>query len=319
MLGGDEGTGDTVTANRILISRRKFVTQLGVGAAAGALASLPAVAETPNARRRVVVMSDLHIGRPAEGMDGAGWLARGFADIKENLRRVDYGLTLGDLTHNGDGASLETYLRIRDEHPTPRWFELAGNHEYHSDGIGRFKKLVRDTEPYCHIDGNVAWYFLSAESGACAGHVSAERRRWLRRNLTANADRINIVCSHHPPPDTTRRSDESIFYLHPRRKIREILSSFPIALWLSGHEHHRPYSSGNLVFKNGTACINVASISHAYGTEASGSLVLDIDDGQREIVARRRDHDNREFRKEFSLRIPLARTVRLGPRSVHGN
>jgi predicted phosphodiesterase len=300
-----------VTRNRI--TRRRFATRLGLGVAAGMVTTLPAVAAVSGVRRRVVVMSDIHIGREADGLDGSEWLTRGLSDIDENIGEIDYGLTLGDITHHGDRKSLERYLRIRHKTRIPRWFELAGNHEHKGEGIHHFRTLVRDTAPYCHVDGNIAWFFVSDETDSVAGQISDESYRWLVRNIKANADKIIILCSHQPPPETIRRSSENAFCLHPRKKLKEMVSTLPIALWLCGHEHHRPYSSDNIVIRNDTTCINVASLNHAYGTRSSGSLILDIKDNGREIVARRRDHDRQRFMNDFALRIPLNRPVSLGP------
>jgi predicted phosphodiesterase len=299
---------EIVTEN--VITRRRFA-QLGLGAAAGLLMPTPTVAAAKRVLR-VVVMSDIHIGRHADGLDGGEWLMRGLSDIEKNIQKIDIGVTLGDITHQGDRKSLQTYLRLRDKVPIPRWLELAGNHEHRTGGIQHFRKLIRDTTPYGYVEGNLAWFFISDESNSISGQVSRKSYRWLVQNIKANADKIIILCSHQPPPDTIRRSNERTFCLHPRQKIEDMVSTLPIDLWLCGHEHHRPYSSANVVTKSGTTCINVASMTHAYGTRSSGSLLLETVDDSREIIARRRNHDRQRYDDEFALRIPLTRPVRLG-------
>lgn len=294
------------------MTRRSFMAELGLGTAAGLLTTLPSGAEASTRKRRVVVMSDIHIGRRADDLDGSAWLTRSLSDLEQHVRNIDYGLTLGDITHDGDRKSIETYLRIRENAKMPRWFDIAGNHEHRHEGIQHFKALIRDTAPFCHMDGNIAWFFVSDESGSTAGEISAESYRWLVRHIQANADKNIILCSHQPPPDTIRRSSESVFCLHPREKIRDMVASLPIDLWLCGHEHHRPYSSANIVRENGTTCINVASLSHAYGTRSSGSVVLEMRNRHRDIVARRRDHDRSRYMDDFTYSVPLEHPVRLG-------
>jgi predicted phosphodiesterase len=288
------------------------VKQLGLGVVgAGACCAIPGRAKAAPQTRQVLVMSDIHIGREADGADGRVWLERGFDDMEKSRERVDYGMTLGDITHNGDRASLEAYLTLRDKSPVPRWFELAGNHEYHHDGIRYYKELVGETKPYCFVDGNVAWFFVSDERRRASGNVTDESLRWLRRHIEAHRDKIIIVCSHQLPPNTVRGSDRDVLCLHPKHKIEEMVSNLPIALWLCGHEHHRPYSPAKFTEESGTTVINVASLSHAYRTHSSGSLILELGEDRREIVARRRNHDVGRYQDEFELKIKVARPIRL--------
>jgi hypothetical protein len=294
------------------IDRRNFLRRMGCGlAAASALSAVPLLAGPPPRRRRVLAMSDVHVGLPAHGLDGAQWLSRAIDDLDRNVGPFDYGLTLGDITHGGDRRSLVEYLRRRNRSRIQRWFELAGNHDHHRDGIAHYQELVRSTAPYCFVDGNIAWFFLSDENNHRPGHVSEQSSQWLRKQLESHRDKVVVVCSHQLPPDTVRRSDEHIFRLLPRDEISDILERFPIALHLCGHEHHRPYSNACVATEHGTTVINVASINRAYDTGDSASLVLEFEDGAREIVARRRSHDRQTFQQRFEVRIPLQTRIAL--------
>jgi predicted phosphodiesterase len=295
------------------ITRRDFVRQVGLGVAGvGAFPALPFErTESAPRMRRVVVMSDIHVGRRADGLDGAGWLSCGFDDLERNLEPIDYGMTLGDITHHGDRASLTKYLEMRDRSAIPRWFELAGNHEYWGRGIRHYQSLVGPADPYCVVDGNIAWVLLSDERNHPAGSITNSSYRWLSETMERHRDKIIVFCSHQPPANTVRRSDQDMFCLHPRDKVRDLFSRLPIALSLSGHEHHRPYSKGNIARKGGTTFINVASMTHAYGTGSSASLVLELEEGATEAVARRRNHDRARFSTDFEVRIPLGKRIEL--------
>jgi hypothetical protein len=262
-------------------------------------------------------MSDIHIGMTADGQDGATWLGRSLDDIKRNVETIDYGLTLGDITHNGDSESLRKYLSLRDGGVVPRCFELAGNHEHHDHGIRHYQALIRSRKPYCFVDGNIAWFFLSDETKWIPGNVSDRSYRWLKENIHRHEDKIIIVCSHQLPPNTIRRSNEDIFCLHPKRKIKELFSSMPIALSLCGHEHHKPYSRANMTRQDGTSYLNTASISHAYGTGTSASLILELEENSNRIVARRRNHDQQRYQKEFEYQIPLNQRIKLSQSSEY--
>ena len=290
------------------IHRRDFIQQVGLGITAAVCGVLPAKARGGRTRQ-VIAVSDLHVGKTAGGLDGSDWFERCQADLRLNLPDVEMGLTLGDITHHGDRASLSEYIRVRDGGPVPKWRELAGNHEYRGGGIRHFKSLLRDTALYREEDGNVVWYFISDEDGGTPGRVSPETLEQLRSAVWADRGKIVIVASHQPPYKTVRRSEQNDFCLHPKEAVVSLLTDLPIDLWLCGHEHHSPYSAGNLSVKYGTACINVASISHAYGTRSSGSLILEFSENYRFVTLRRRDHDLQKFRDEFTWRIPVKAAV----------
>jgi 3',5'-cyclic AMP phosphodiesterase CpdA len=297
------------------MKRREFMKNIGCGVAGVVTTGVTSLAARPKPRtrrtRRVVALSDTHIGKPWNDRDGADWLDLALDDIDRNVGPADYGLSLGDITHDGDIGSLRRYLSSRDRSAIPRWFELAGNHEYHNRGIGNYRDLVRSPRPYGYIDGNIAWFFVSSESPDWNGDVSRRSIRWLERKILRDADRVVIVCMHQPPYDTVRRSDKNGFCLYPKSRIRKIVEEAPINLVLCGHEHHEPYSEDCIDVCEGTTVVNVASVSHAYGTGASESVILELEDKKREIVIRRRRHDDERFATDFDLEVPLPTRIAL--------
>ncbi len=297
------------------ISRRRLLKSMTGGLAATyAWGALPVFARS-SLRRQVVVMSDLHIGRTEDGRDGEEWLARALADIKENLGPISYGLTLGDISQNGDSKSILKYIRLRDASSIPRWFELAGNHEYYSNGIGHYTSLIRGTDPYLFMDGNIVYFFISDQVSSRQGDMTDKAWRWLKENIEQYRDKIIIVCSHQLPANTIRRSREDVFCLHPKEKVEDLLATGLVDLWLCGHEHHSPYSKGCFVRLGNTTVINVASMSHAYGTTRSESTLLEFEENARHILARRRVHDTKSFSDEFMIEIPVRNPVCLSEKA----
>lgn len=197
------------------ISRRQYLKQMGGEIAACTLATQPLLASSSSGRRQVLVMSDLHIGKVQDGLDGYEWLARALVDLKENVGPISYGLTLGDISQNGDRDSILKYIKLRDACTIPQWIELAGNHEYYKQGITNYTSLIRSTEPSLFIDGNIAWFFISDEENSRIGNMSPQTCRWLKKNIQIHKDKTIIVCSHQLPANTIRRSDEDVFCLHP--------------------------------------------------------------------------------------------------------
>ncbi len=296
-----------------LQNRRQFQKFAGVVACETAFVpALLSASPEEQVDRRVLAMSDLHIGKVDDGRDGAEWLQRALADVAENIPDIDFGLTLGDIAQNGDVEGIGFYLSQTRGHRIPKWFELAGNHEYYHGNIGNYTSMIRSTDPLLHLDGNVAWFFLSDEKESREGNLSAATLAWLEKGLSRHRGKNIVVCSHQLVANTVRRSDDPLFQLHPVDGLQKILENHSVDLWMCGHEHHHhPYTREKIVRENGTTFVNVASINHAYGTTQSGSVVLDFKNGAREIRLRRRDHDHRRYLDAFETSVPLRVACRL--------
>lgn len=272
----------------------------------------------PALTRRVVAMSDIHIGNVDDGQDGAYWLEQALADLDANVPAIDYGLVLGDLTQNGFADDLKKYMRLRDASGIPEFYELAGNHEYYRGNIGQYQNLIRSIDPYAKLDGNLAFFFMSDMEKSRPGQWTPEACDWLEGQLRMHHDKILVVCSHQLVPGTVRKSDEAPFCLNPAPRIKKMLAEHPIDLWLCGHEHHSPYTAAKIVRHGNTTFINIASLSHAYGTGASGSIVMDFTEGASAIQIRRRDHDHKTYFDAYDVSAPLRTACRLGPATVPG-
>ncbi len=295
------------------LTRRTFVKCLAAGVAAATVGrGVPLLAAEAVKFRQVLVLSDIHIGYQADGVDGAEWFDRALKELKTNQVPIDYAMALGDLAHTATEAAYKTYLDIRNKSQIAKWFEIAGNHEWHGNEVKNYEALVRSIKPHSYLDGNIAWFFVSDEDAGTPGLMSQETIDWLRSGLEKHKDDVKIVCTHQLVHDTVRASTNKERCIHPKEKIAKILADFPVDLWMCGHEHHRPYSKEEILRKAGTTFLNVASMSHAYNTKESQSYVLRFEEGAKQITARRRVHDVQDFAKEYDLVIPLNRELRLG-------
>ena len=293
-------------------TRQNFLKLSGAGVCGGAMApALFAASSERQVSRRVMAMSDLHIGRIDDDKDGAEWLRLALEDVATNLPDIACGITLGDITQHGRGDDLDLYLKHTRSHRIPQWFELAGNHEYYHGHIDEYTQRIRSLDPLLHVDGNIAWFFLSDEKDSRKGNLTDSTLDWLRENLRKYKDHITVVCSHQLVANTIRNSDQTPFQLHPVDKIQAILDEYSVDLWMCGHEHHSPYTREKVARRGNTTFVNVASLSHSYGTRGSGSTILEFSNGSRELRVRRRDHDQGIFRKEFEIVVPLRMECRV--------
>ena len=283
---------------------------MSAGAAAlGFLNTHTARAAESRQSRHVWALSDLHSGRVDDGKDGAEWFRLACEEMKTAFPHIAYAMTLGDISQDGNEEQMVNYIKTRNNSGIRTWYELAGNHEYQKGKAESFQKLIRSTDPYSIIDGNIAWFFLSDQKSGVPGELMPETCDWLERELAIHKDKNIIVCSHQLIKGTTFRSDQPQRQLNPVDRLAEIIAKSRIDLWLHGHEHHTPYKKEHISRVGDTTYINVASMSHAYGTGSSESYVLEFKPGTTEIIARRRNHDTRDFKPEFETRIPLRHPV----------
>lgn len=271
-------------------------------------AAPPSVQGTASVRS-VMVMSDLHIGNKNQVLAGDVFLSRALEDVQKNLDPIHYALLLGDITQHGDAESLEKYLAVRNQSSIPQWFELAGNHDYYRAGITNYTKLIRSTAPYMVLDGNIAWFIISSDKGGRPGYMCYSTYAWLKKNLALHEDKITIVSSHQMPADKVYNANRDELVIHPKDRVADVLATRAIDLWMFGHEHHSPYTEARRIRKNNTTFINVASMSHAYGTGESQSYILEFKQGEKKILARRRSHDAQSFTEAFDMEIPLRTAI----------
>jgi 3',5'-cyclic AMP phosphodiesterase CpdA len=256
-------------------------------------------------RRCIWVLADSHIGHVDDGRDGADWLALSIADMRRYAPRIDYALFLGDASHGYRPEQFRRYVRLRRGSGIRRWYEIAGNHDYHGVESGDYGRIVRAPLRYTVVDGNLAWVFFSAERGRAAGLIGEETAAWLANRLARYQDRNLVVCSHQLVFGTVDHSDNEERFLHPCEVVADLRSRFRVDLWLSGHYHSRPRIPADAVRKDGTTFINVASVSHVYNTAACNSFLLEAGGGSRVMRARCRVHDAGRFDPRFEVRVPF--------------
>lgn len=295
------------------IDRRNFL-KISAGAALALGNScaylVPDDPSIPLPTKRISVCSDIHIGYEEDGLDGEVWFTKALSDLN-NLGTIDYALVLGDIAHNGTSEEFQKYRSIREQSTIPKWYELAGNHEYFNEDITSYYSIVCPYTSYMVSDGNVVWFLLSDEISGPEGNISDKTLVWFIDQLSRNQDKIIIVCSHQCVYGTVRDSTEDVRYIYPKEMIAEILNRFRIDLWLCGHQHYYPYSSEDMYTDGKTTFINVSSLNHCYGTLMSQSVILDLNQGAQQITAYRRSHDLHAFDNQFTVSIQVPFAIQL--------
>jgi len=255
--------------------------------------------------RRVWILADTHIGRVEDGKDGDQWLRLAVQDVRKNLAPVDYAVFLGDMTARYEPEQFEKYARLRDTSGILPWYEIAGNHDFHGIENGEYFKWTICPLRYVVLDGNLAWFFVSAERGMADGLVCPQTTEWLGQSIARHQHKNIVVCTHQLVHDTVEYSTREARYLHPKEQLEELLSDVRVDLWLAGHAHFAPRTPAYAANKGHTTFLNVASITHAYNTGASVSYILEMEEGTCSARLRCRIHDRCRFAPEFGLHLKL--------------
>jgi len=263
--------------------------------------------------QRVWVFSDVHATYSAAGRAGEEWLEAADADIRAHVKNVSFAVCLGDITHNAATDGLAAYAAVRAKSAVGPWFELAGNQDFAAAARGVYQRHIT-TPLRCIIEaGNTAWFLVSAEGGGSAGFVSAGTVEWLTRHIRARQGAMNIVvCTHQLVQDTVLHSTVRDRGLHPKARVAGLLKDVRVDLWLCGHAHSEPRTPDCSAVKGRTTFVNVASLSHAYGTKRSNSAVLETTPGSRAARIRIRHHDAHVYLPGHDVRFAFPYAVRPG-------
>lgn len=305
------------------ISRRELL-KLAAAGGAGLLLG-PAVvralsgevgAAGPDARR-VWAWSDSHLGGNVAdhaGREGAEWMQLCMKDLKDKLSPVDYALPLGDITDDGTEEQVQQYVELRRAAGVGTWYDLAGNHDYAAVADGCWAKLVDRPIRYIVLDGNCAWFIIGANQGRDVGWQPKPVLAWLRRVLAEHQDKNVIVCTHQPVCGTVASSTGEGAYLslagpakesfpNNAKPFDDLLKEVRVDLWLCGHVHGGKRSPRHIARRGATTFINVSAMGRMYNTGACTSCLLEMRAGQKEMLARCRNHESGAFVEDQQVRV----------------
>ena len=264
----------------------------------------PPLSSTP-ALRRIWVFADPHIGHVADGKDGAEWLEAAIDDVRTNVGKVDYVISLGDMTHASQPEELVRYVGIRSKSGLAPWYEISGNHDFTALRAGLTSSIAGVSRYWSLTDGNLAFFSLPHERCNAAGLFLPEVAAWLRQAIAGESDKNIIMCAHTFPYCTVEMSHKATRSLFPRAFVADFLRDVRVDVWLGGHIHSKPQSEARSHQRDGTTFINAAAVSHVYGRSASLSFILEIEPGATTMRARCRLHDEKRDLEDWSLNITL--------------
>ena len=189
------------------------------------------------------LLTDTHIShsnpRPTED------LQRSVEDINRHPN-IAFVIATGDLTENGDRASIELVKNKLDQLNVP-YYVASGNHEttWSESGVMDFSRVFGNSRfAFSHNE----MYFIVFNSGPVIrmadGHVAPQDITWLKHNLdsVSNAgDSPIFVFTHYP----LRNGDVDNWY-----EVTDVLRQHNVQCIMGGHYHR------NLLFD----CDGIANV-----------------------------------------------------------
>ena len=85
--------------------------------------------------------------------------------------------------------------------------------------------------------------------------------------------------------------------------IADLLKEVRVDLWLCGHVHGGKRKPTYVKRRGPTTFINVSALGRMYGTGACTSYVLEMQAGQKEMLARCRNHETGKYLDDQEVRI----------------
>jgi 3',5'-cyclic AMP phosphodiesterase CpdA len=220
---------------------RKLIVVLGVFLSAIAYAQ-PACAQSlshPNAVEigklnetscasgfSFVVMGDNHVNQDV------------FEDMRDAAIRmkVDFAISVGDITNNGKEDEYATYLGQIAKAPFP-WFVAPGNHEYrdmngHTSQAGktRFRKIFGKSDfAFTHC----GWKFIGIDIVAYDGMLPGQMK-FIESELKGYEGRA-VVFMHYPP--AAIKNWEESFWNTKTKEFMTLMEKDKVQYFFAGHLH----------------------------------------------------------------------------------
>jgi len=176
---------------------------------------------------RFALLTDLHIAKGGNAVEDL----QNAVDQINASNDIEFVLVTGDITEQGDKASLQKAKEILDRLKV-KYYTIPGNHEtkWSDSGVTAFGDIFNNERFRLDYKG---FLFLGFNSGPlmrmAEGHIAPQDIRWLEEELKkAGREKPVFLVTHYP----LQTGDVDNWY-----ELTDAVRSFNIRAFLGGHYH----------------------------------------------------------------------------------
>ena len=234
---------------------------------------------------KILFGSDSHIGA------GAAYNTsyhRFINDVNNNIT-PDAIFLLGDLTNGGVNWQRWAWKNqtdniadagLRDNNT----FAILGNHDMSSTSwrsIWNQWKAVLGYNPNWTVQiGNILFIGISTQGYEVRGEATDDLINWVNDTIKSNTDKNIILLSHHPPSNTTCRSDteDESWKIADDTKLKGMLywQRQNVSMWFHGHIHASDGIADSVVNWNGVTIADISAIECQMSPSLIESYLLNM-------------------------------------------
>lgn len=177
---------------------------------------------------RFALFTDIHIS-PSNAIPSED-LKRAVDDVNQ-FTNIDFVLVSGDVTEEGDRASLQEAKSILDKLKIP-YYITAGNHEtkWSESGATDFALIFGDDKfSFLHKGCRFVGFTTGPIIKMGDGHIAPQDIDWVKNELTRSGTQIPVFAVTHYPLQT---GDVDNWY-----EMTDLLRKFNTQTLLGGHYH----------------------------------------------------------------------------------
>ena len=277
---------------------------------------------------KVLFGSDLHIGINWAYNKSYG---RFINDVNYNIT-PDALFLLGDMTNSGFNWERWSWKNQTNNITNPglrdnNTFAVLGNHDMSStcwEIAWQNWRPVLGYDPNWTVQiGNVLFVGISTQGTDVCGGAKDDLIKWINDTIKANTDRNIILLSHHPPSNTTYKSDieDRSWKISDDAKLKGMLywQRQNVSMWVHGHNHASDGFADIVVNWNGITVADISAIECQSPPYLIESYLLNLTAGSNTAIMTPRhswcgslSYYNVSNMHTISLKYPFdARTVNI--------
>lgn len=266
------------------------------------------------------VISDIHIRSSNTADLYTSNLKKALKDINlvdPNSSAINF---VGDITESGSDANYDVLNQILSSIPHPNTNMVVGNHDvrYQDYTVAMNRFLSKTGMPSAYYDKWINGYhfiYLATEQALKDNaDLSATQLSWLQTKLgeQASSDKPIFVFLHQQLSNTVAGSTGTT-YVNQDAQVKAILSSYPQAIFISGHSHYKLTNAFTMYNQQFCTLVNDGAVAFLQDDTSTISQGLFIDVYPNKVLIKGRDFITKEWIPTAQFILPYSTAFNFTP------